>query len=143
MGKRRVTKKLRRIVAEAAQYRCGFCLSSELVMGVLMEVEHILPESKGGQTIEENLWLACRHCNGSKGDRIAARDPVTKKMVRLFHPRRDRWTDHFRWIDEGRRIKGLSATGRATVKALQLNRDFLVAARAIWICAGAHPPNPE
>jgi hypothetical protein len=41
-------------------------------------------------------------------------------MVRLFHPRRDLWPDHFAWI--GPHIVGLMPTGRATVNVLQLNR---------------------
>lgn len=36
-------------------YRCSF------------EIDHIKPESKGGETTLENLQLLCRHCNRSKG----------------------------------------------------------------------------
>ena len=38
---------------------------------------------------------------------------------------------------------GRTATGRATVEALQLNRDELVEARELWIAAGWHPPEDE
>ncbi len=31
------------------------------------EIDHIIPESKGGKTELENLQLLCRHCNRSKG----------------------------------------------------------------------------
>ena len=31
------------------------------------EIDHIIPESKGGQAILDNLQLLCRHCNRSKG----------------------------------------------------------------------------
>ena len=42
-------------------------------------------------------------------------------MVRLFNPRRDIWTKHFVW--EGLRIRGLTATGRATAWLLEFNSD--------------------
>jgi hypothetical protein len=40
-------------------------------------------------------------------------------MVPLFHPRRDRWSEHFAWF--GPRIEGLTATGRVTVIMLGMN----------------------
>jgi len=46
---------LRRRVAAQAQHRCGYCLTPEELTGAAMEVEHIIPEALGGQTVEENL----------------------------------------------------------------------------------------
>jgi hypothetical protein len=37
----------------------------------------------------------------------------------LFHPRRDRWSEHFVFKDI--RIEGISATGRAAVQVLAMN----------------------
>jgi len=37
----------------------------------------------------------------------------------LFHPRRDRWSEHF--VFEGVRIEGISASGRTTVQLLAFN----------------------
>lgn len=61
-------------------------------------------------------------------------------MVRLFNPRRDRWTDHFRWVEGGERIEGITDIGRAMVAALELNLSVRVAARKVCIKAGHHPP---
>ncbi len=38
----------------------------------VMEVDHILPRSKGGTDHPDNLQLLCSHCNRSKGDRTMA-----------------------------------------------------------------------
>ena len=38
---------------------------------VPFDTDHIIPESKGGETILENLRLTCRFCNRSKGDKYA------------------------------------------------------------------------
>lgn len=131
---------LRLRVAEQARHRCGYCLSQVKITGFPMEVDHLFPRSLGGLTVEDNLWLACSLCNNHKGNRIAAEDPETATIVRLFNPRFQSWDKHFIWSDTGTRIVGKTAVGRATVKALQLNRPSLVEARTIWVGAGWHPP---
>jgi hypothetical protein len=140
MSTARVSLALRRLVAAAANHRCGYCLTSELITGTPLEIEHLLPESRGGRTIEENLWLACRPCNLHKSDRVAAVDPETGEAADLFNPRRDCWTDHFAWSPNGLRIEGRTAVGRAAVLALHLNRPTLLVARQTWVRFGLHPP---
>ncbi len=70
MSKSYISRELRERVAVAAQRRCGYCLSSEEIVGSTMEIDHLVPESRGGPTEEENLWLACPICNGFKSDRF-------------------------------------------------------------------------
>lgn len=67
-------------------------------------------------------------------------DPLTGRRVKLFNPRRQQWTRHFTWSADGARIIGLTACGRATVDALQLNNVFSVTVRREWVKAGWHPP---
>lgn len=126
MSKTYIAKALRELVSQQAQHRCGYCLSQEAVVGMPMELDHIIPEALGGQTEEANLWLACSLCNDHKGDRIAALDPETGEFVRLFDPRREDWHDHFRWSATAEQVLGLTATGRATIIGLNLNRPTLV-----------------
>lgn len=140
MSKTYIAKTLRELVSQQAQHRCGYCLSQEAVVGMPMELDHIIPEALGGQTEEANLWLACSLCNDHKGDRIAALDPETGEFVRLFDPRREGWHDHFRWNATAEQVLGLTATGRATIIALNLNRPTLVRSRRLWIAVGWHPP---
>jgi hypothetical protein len=61
----------------------------------------------------------------------------------LFNPRRQIWREHFAWTPEGDRIIGLTAVGRATTVALNLNRPALVKARQVWVAAGWHPPQDK
>ena len=135
-----VSKVLCRKVATQARHRCGFCLSAEELTGIPCDVDHIIPVSEGGQTVEENLWLVCSPCNHRKSDRTLVNDPLTRKVVRLFNPRNDDWTDHFVWAADGLLLVGTTAIGRATVAALQLNRERLMNARRRWIQGGWHPP---
>ena len=134
-----VSKSLRKRVAEQALYRCGYCLTTELLIGAPMEIEHIIPMALGGRTEESNLWLACSLCNEYKGMRIVASDPLTDEFSPLYNPRQQVWNEHFGWSADFERIIGKTAIGRATVAALRLNRPLLVRSRRIWVAAGLHP----
>jgi hypothetical protein len=138
--KRHISADLRRRVRELAQYRCGYCLRTEELAGEQMTIEHIRPESRGGLTVEQNLWLACRRCNEYKGAQTHALDPLMSKRIRLFNPRKQSWTEHFAWDESGTRIFGLTPTGRATVSALRLNNPEIVVTRRLWVAAGWWPP---
>ena len=136
----RVGPRLRTQILRDAGGRCGYCRLSEEITGTPLEIEHIVPQARGGPTRRMNLWAVCRYCNLLKSDRVAATDPESGDLVPLFNPRAERWTDHFIWIEAGLRIQGPTPTGRATVEALALNRALLVRARSYWISAGWHPP---
>jgi hypothetical protein len=131
---------LRRQVAAQARYRCGYCQTQEAVSGIPLTLEHIFPKARGGQDIEENLWLSCRLCNEAKGVQIDSVDPETETRVPLFNPRTDTWAVHFAWDVQDTHMIGLTPTGRATIAALSLNSELRVRARAVWAEAGHHPP---
>lgn len=136
-----ISAEVDRRVREIARYRCGYCLSPQHLVMARLEIEHIVPLAQGGSNTEANLWLACPICNRYKGDKVTAPDPLTGASVSLFNPREQVWTEHFRWIDNGLRIEGLTPTGRATVQALHLSDDLdVVEVRSYWILAGWHPP---
>lgn len=138
-----IPKALRERIATQADRRCGYCHADERYFGTDFEIEHLRPESLGGQTVEENLWLACRECNGRKGNRVVVPDPVSGELVPLFNPRTQRWREHFRWAAKGDQLRGLTPVGRATIRALGLNRPKRVIARQFWVQAGWHPPRED
>ena len=141
MSTTRIPATLRERVADQARHRCGYCLTAEAVVGMAMNVDHLIPEARGGPTEEANLWLACLDCNVAKGDRITELDPTTGETVPLFNPRRDRWSEHFAWTEGGDVIVGRTPIGRATVLALRMNRPLVVRARQLWVRIGVHPPD--
>ncbi|MCW5848913.1 MAG: HNH endonuclease [Anaerolineae bacterium] len=140
MSRSYISKQLRERIAAQARYRCGYCLTQEKVIGMPMEIDHIIPEAQAGETVEDNLWLACSLCNAYKGEQTYAFDPISNEIVPLFNPRTQHWHDHFGWNQMGDEMIGRTATGRATVVALRLNRELLVEARRGWVAAGWHPP---
>lgn len=105
----------------------------------LLEIEHILPTAEGGTDDEENLWLACRLCNGYKGVQTKAIDPKTNEGISLFNPRKDIWNEHFKWNKE--KIVGKTICGQLTVQALKLNNEIILPVRKRWISAGWFPPS--
>jgi hypothetical protein len=100
-------------------------------------VDHIIPVTVGGETFPENLALACVSCSLRKSARETATDPLSGEDVRLYHPRQDDWEDHFHW--DGVYLVGLTAIGRATVDALQMNRRLILAIRSEEARLGRHP----
>jgi 5-methylcytosine-specific restriction endonuclease McrA len=106
VSKAYISKALRELVSQQARQRRGYCLTQEAIVGTSMEIDHIIPESLGGLTEEANLWLACSLCNDHKNDRIAALDPETGELVRLFDPRRQYWHEHFAWNASGEQVLG-------------------------------------
>ncbi len=135
-----VSQALREQVATDAHNRCGYCLAQQEIIGIQLHIEHLVPESAGGLTDRENLWLACSECNNHKGSQVDAIDPNSGERVQLFNPRTQRWSDHFRWREDGTHMIGISSTGRATIVALDLNQPVMVIARRRWAMVGWHPP---
>jgi hypothetical protein len=83
---------------------------------------------------ELQAWSVCFFCNVYKGPNLAGLDPATGKITRLYHPRRHRWTYHFRF--DGSTLVGRTAIGRTTIDVLQINHPKLIALRGILMEAG-------
>jgi HNH endonuclease len=121
------------LVARRASHRCEYCHAPEAVFNFPFEVEHIVPTSRGGSNDETNLCLACRACNLRKSDRLVARDVISGEEVPLFHPRQQRWDEHFRVDVDSGELQGTTPAGRATVASLDLNHPLQLAARLLWL----------
>ncbi|AFY81296.1 HNH endonuclease [Oscillatoria acuminata] len=129
---------LRQLVIQRAMNRCEYCGLSQLGQVATFHIDHVIPVVAGGETIAQNLALACVSCSLRKGARQEIEDPETREMVSIFNPRQQKWNTHFAWNRV--EVMGLTATGRATVKALNLNRSTLLAIRAEEELRGRHPP---
>ncbi len=66
MSADQISEEVRARIREQADNRCGYCLSPQhLVLGVL-EIDHLVPKSRGGTDDEDNLWLAAGSATGLK-----------------------------------------------------------------------------
>lgn len=142
MTKRSISRALRRQLVAEARGRCAYCRTATTISGARLVVDHIVPEAAGGPTEFENLCLACHSCNEFKGAQVESEDPDSGEIVALYHPRRQRWRDHFRWSADGAELVGITPVGRATALALKMNHPLIVDARHLWVAVGWHPP-PE
>jgi hypothetical protein len=125
-----VNRDVAREVRQRAHNRCEYCHLPVSVYPLPFPVDHIVARQHGGKTALENLALACLHCNRHKGPNIAGTDPSTGEIVRLFHPRLDRWNDHFKWT--GAELTGRTSIGRVTIQVLAINDpDFLAVREAL------------
>jgi HNH endonuclease len=132
--------KLKKLVQERAMWCCEYCWAQALFSADSFSIEHIIPVSKNGTDEADNLALSCQACNNHKYISTNAIDPVTGIFVPLYNPRIDIWTEHFLWSDDFTEILGISATGRASVLRLQLNRKGLMNLRKVLANAYLHPP---
>ena len=107
------------LVRQRAGHRCEYCRLFQDHSALQFHVEHVVARQHGGTDDLENLGLACPECNYHKGPNLSSIDPDTGKVTRLFHPRRDRWDDHF--VRQAARIMGKTPVGRTTVWLLEMN----------------------
>lgn len=124
-------------VRQRARFLCEYCLMPQDIHRLRFPIDHIIARQHGGATELENLALACGRCNRHKGPNISGIDPVTANVVRLFNPRRNRWSDHFRL--DGAQIVGISPEGRATVSTLAMNHPEDIAIRTELLEQGRFP----
>ena len=135
-----VPDNLRQAVIQRADNHCECCLLSQFAQEATFHIDHVVPQSAGGPTTLDNLALACVTCSLRKGARQTVVDVETGTEVPIFNPRRETWNTHFRWA--GVRVVGLTATGRATIEALQMNRPHVLAIRGEERQRG-RPPLPR
>jgi hypothetical protein len=122
--------------ARRAHYRCEYCRYPEAASSTPLEVDHIVPEAKGGATALDNLALCCRSCNLHKYVKTEAVDPLTGETVPLFNPRTQQWLEHFALDHDTGAILAVTPAGRATVEALVLNSHHALAIRRLLIRLG-------
>jgi 5-methylcytosine-specific restriction endonuclease McrA len=107
------------LVRRRAGGLCEYCHLPQQFSELRFHIEHIIPRQHGGTDDAENLALACPDCNLVKGPNLTGVDPGTHRVVRLFHPRRDTWAEHFAL--DGSLVVGKTPVGRATVSLLRVN----------------------
>ena len=133
--------RLKAEVRRRAGFRCEYCQFPERFAELRFQVDHIVPQQHGGPGLSANLAWSCLRCNKHKGPNLSGIDPVTGQVVRLFHPRRDRWAEHFAW--EATKLIGLTPAGRATVQVLQINRPDAVLVREALMQEDSYFAEPD
>jgi hypothetical protein len=118
---------------------CEYCRMPQAVHVRTFPIDHIRARQHGGLTTMDNLALSCLRCNSHKGPNLAGFDPDTDELTRLFHPREDRWDDHFQW--DGPYLVGTTDIGRTTIEVCTMNDPDYVTLRASLLAEGMFPPS--
>jgi hypothetical protein len=134
---RELPESVRQEVIRRAQNRCEYCLYPEGRSAFAHQVDHIVSRKHGGSSTLDNLAYCCVFCNRYKGADVAAINPQTGEAVRFFHPRLQRWPDHFRI--RGAIIEPLTREGEATARLLRFNHGERIVERAMLQSAGWYP----
>ena len=124
----------RQRIVDRAGDRCEYCHLPQFAVDLTLHIEHIIAKQHGGGDEDENLALACDRCNHQKGPNLSSIDRATQTVVLLFHPRRDKWDEHFQF--QAADIVGTTPTGRATVELLQMNSSHRRSLRAVLRATG-------
>jgi hypothetical protein len=135
-----IRAELRRLVHERAGGACEYCLIHERDTYLGCQVDHVVSEKHGGQTVLENLALACPFCNRAKGSDVGSFDDATGELVRFFNPRSDLWNEHFEI--QGDRIVPKSIVGQVTERILRFNLPERMLERRALTAIGRYPTMP-
>jgi hypothetical protein len=136
-----ITASLRRLVVQRASEMCEYCRIHQTFSIYSHEIDHVIALKHGGQTVPENLVLACLPCNRHKGSDLTSLDPITGKITPLFNPRIQVWSEQFEL--EAGFIKGLNATGRTTLFLLKINEAKRLRLRQALASQGLYPNLPD
>jgi 5-methylcytosine-specific restriction endonuclease McrA len=129
-----MAESLEQIIRRLAFNRCEYCHFPESATRLTLVLDHVIARQHQGKTELGNLALCCGRCNQSKGPNIAGIDSHTGSITPLYHPRRDLWSDHFRY--DGAILIGQSASARATIAVLAINAPIRIATRQALLDAG-------
>ena len=128
---------VRQFVRERGGHRCEYCrLPQDAVPFLRFHVEHIQATQHVLDDSESNLCLACPRCNLKKGPNLATLSVTDRKLIRLFHPRKDVWEEHFEVING--LIVGRTEIGTATVNLLLMNATDQLRIRRKLISRGEY-----
>lgn len=89
----------------------------------------------------DNFAWSCPYCNVAKGNRVSGR--TGRRAFRLFHPRRDRWEEHFVFTGGYLLVHGVTDVGLATERVLRFNDARPNGPVVAWhyaILRGFYPP---
>jgi HNH endonuclease len=126
------------LVWDRANRTCEYCQLPQSFSSIPFEVDHIIARKHGGPSEAANLALSCFYCNSYKGPNIAGFHPGSGRVLRLYHPRKDRWERHFRWT--GPVLAPRTTIGQVTLAVLSINHPDAVVVRQALLEEGVFPP---
>ena len=132
-----IPENIRQSVALRADYRCEYCHIHRDDLFFIYQIDHIISLKHDGLTEIDNLAFACSLCNQNKGPNLGTYLSGSKRLVRLFNPRQDKWFAHFE-VQNGE-ILPKTRIGAATIKVLDMNNIDRIILRQGLMEIGRYP----
>ena len=132
-----IAENIRQSVALRADYRCEYCRIHRDDLFFIYQIDHIISLKHDGLTEIDNLAFACSLCNQNKGPNLGTYLSGSKRLVRLFNPRQDKWFAHFE-VQNGE-ILPKTRIGAATIKVLDMNNIDRIILRQGLMEIGRYP----
>ena len=132
-----IPENIRQSVALRADYRCEYCRIHRDDLFFIYQIDHIISLKHDGLTEIDNLAFACSLCNQNKGPNLGTYLSGSKRLVRLFNPRQDKWFAHFE-VQNGE-ILPKTRIGAATIKVLDMNNIDRIILRQGLMEIGRYP----
>ncbi len=130
----------RQLVEARAGAACEYCRLSQTAAGVTFHIEHVVPRSRGGRTVMNNLAMSCPGCSLAKADRTAGPDaggqPQPFFNPRDYEPWQLGWHLHFVLDRDTGLIVPRTPMAEATIQAMRMNDSLRAVARKLQILAG-------
>ncbi len=117
-----VPRSLQQHIRERVGGLCESCHLPDTSTTLPFQIDHIIAEKPAGRTILENLAYCCLHGNALKGPNIAGVDRETQEVVRVFHPRNDRWEEQRFGRLTSLRVYSHHERGTPSAEALRLGQ---------------------
>lgn len=129
---KKISKSLRLAAAKRANNCCEYGHIPHIDSYYGFQVDHIVSRKHGRKTVLTNLAYACPDCNSYKGTDLGTYLTSSLIITRFFHPRLDKWEDHFQ-TDHSGLIFALTDIGNATIKIFQINHpDRIIERQLLW-----------
>jgi hypothetical protein len=129
---------LREQVRSRAYQVCEYCLIHQQQAWYSHQIDHIISRKHGGRITFDNLALACSICNNAKGSDLGSLTRREGVLIRFYHPRHDKWAEHFRLSDDGM-IAPLTEVGEVTCRIFGFNARRQLQERRALLRAGDFP----
>ncbi len=134
---RYISESLRNKVESRADGFCEYCRIAIEDTYFGSEIDHVISFKHRGQTVSENLALACQPCNRNKGSDLGSIPANSNELVRFFNPRIDVWNEHFR-VNSDAEIETLTEIGEVTAVIFGFNEPERIAERQGLIELGSY-----
>ena len=86
---RYISEKIRLHIASLADFRCEYCHIHEDDLFFSFQIDYVISLKHGGTSEVDNLAYSCSMCNQNKGTDLGTYLPDSKRLVRLFNPKKD------------------------------------------------------